>query len=808
MKPNERIASEKKPKAKKQLSPTAKFLLMVTKILIVFFVALFCAIAGIVGGAIFGYIKTAPVLTEEQLTPNKFTSFVYDSKGSVIAELKGDENRVWVDNDKIPQYLKDAYVSIEDERFYEHNGIDLKRIMGAVINLVKPGSSPYGASTITQQVIKNLTGEKQVTLQRKVQEQWRAIQLEKKLEKWQILELYMNLIYMGGQNTHGVQAASKAYFNKDVSDLTLAECASLAGVTNWPAKYTPTTTEGRKNNKVRQETILSKMLELGKISKKEYDQAIQEELKFVSGDKSELNNISKQSYFVDKVVTDVKRDLMAEHGMSEQMALKHIYNNGIKIYTTMDSAIQKEMDAVYKDDKFFPVVNKNIEHPQSAMVVIDAKTGQVRAMYGGYGEKKGNTLNRAVQIQRQPGSSFKPIAIYGPAIDQRVITSATVFDDVPAYLDAQNTEKSWPNNYDMGFLGLINIHDSIKKSINVVAAKVWKEMGPDMPLQYLKKAGINRETERYPSIALGGLNVGVSPMEMAAAYVPFTNKGMYLKPATYTKVEDRDGNVILEKKAASSIVYDEATAFIMANMMKDVCTQGTAAGILSNFAAKTPIAGKTGTTSDNKDKWFVGYSTSYVAATWYGYDKPTQLRSSEYNQALLIWREVMQRIHKDIKPVDFTEPAGLVKKTVCIYSGKVPSDLCAHDPRGNSIRTEYFIKGTEPADSDVCDVHVSINVCNDSKDIFGRNLLAGPYCPSGSHIQKVAIKRPVPYKPVNPGDKYPADTVYEHPEGEFCNIHGPFGGVWELPGSTDSGTGTESESGNGSVPRDILDMLQ
>lgn len=800
MKPNERTVSAKKTKTRKQLSPTARFLLTVTKILIIFFVALSCAVVGIVGGAVYGYIKTAPLLTEDQLKPNKFTSIVYDSKDSIIAELNGDENRVWIGDKEIPKYLKDAFVAIEDERFYEHKGIDLRRIAGSVLSLGKSG----GASTITQQVVRNLTGETQRSLQRKIQEQWKAVQLEKKLEKWQILELYMNLIYMGstnGENLYGVQSAAKAYFNKEVSDLTLAQCASLAGITNLPARYTPTTTEGIKHNKERQELILGKMLELGRITQQEYDTAINEDLKFTEGNSAELNNVSKQSYFVDKVVSDVKKDLMTQLGMSEQIALRTIYNNGLKIYTTMDSAIQKEMDSVYQDDKFFPIVNKKLDHPQSSMVVIDPKTGQVRAMYGGYGAKKGNTLNRAVQIQRQPGSSFKPIVVYGPALNEKVITAGKVYDDVPVHL-LGNDKPRYPENYDRAFGGLTTIRNAIRSSINVVAASVWMDLekySPGISLQYLKKAGINRDSERYVSIAMGGLNKGVSPLDMAAAYVPFSNKGLYFQPATYTKVVDKDGNVILEKKPVSNIVYEETTAFIMASMMKDVCTQGTAASILGKFAAKMPIAGKTGTTSDNKDKWFVGYSNYYVGATWYGYDKPSPLAGSEYNQALLIWREVMERIHKNLQPVDFQEPAGIVKKTICIYSGKVATDLCARDPRGSSLRTEYFIKGTEPGDTDVCDVHVLIKACKDSKDTFGRNLLFGPNCPQTSLLEKVAIRRPVPFSPISPDDKYPADTIYEEPGGEYCNLHGSGSAIPPLFPNT-------NQTAPPNIPRDVLDM--
>ena len=789
MRPNEKTVSSKTPKPKKQLPLVMKFILTVTKILIIFFIALSCAAVGIIGGAIYGYIKTAPLITDDQIQLKKFTSFIYDSKNNIIAELKGEENRVWIDDKDIPQDLKDAYIAIEDERFETHPGIDLRRIASSIVSLGKSG----GASTITQQVVRNLTGEKQRTLQRKIQEQWRALQLEKKLEKWQILELYMNLIYMG-ENYYGVQTAAKGYFNQPVEKLTLAQCASLAGITNYPGIYAPISEESKKKNKERQEIILKKMLELGFIQQDEYDKAMVEDLKFDRGDTNELRKKSRHSYFVDQVISDVRKDLIAQ-GMSAQMADKVIYNNGLKIYTTQDPDVQKEMDAVFKDDKFFPIVNKNAEHPQASMVILDPKTVQIRALYGGYGEKKADMVfNRASgsQMQRQPGSSLKPLVVYGPALNERVITAATPYDDVPVYMDAQNPGKRYPLNYDLQYRGMTNVHDAIRDSTNVVAAKVWTDLenyNPGISLEYLKKVGINRDKERYVSIAMGGLYTGVNPLEMASAYVPFVNKGMYIQPSTYVKVLDKDDNIVLEKKPKSNIVYEEATAFIMTNMLRDVCRLGTAwpHGLLQKGAM--PTAGKTGTTSDNKDKWFVGFSPYYVAATWYGYDKPTQLLKSEYSQALIIWHEVMERVHKNLKPVEFQVPQGLVRKTTCIYSGKVVSELCGKDPRNNAVRPgEYFIKGTEPHDGDVCDVHASYQVCKDSTDLYGRNLLFGPDCPPESLLESVFVLRKEPYKPLNPDAPYPLDMKYEAPEGEYCNIHGP-GGVNQLTEITQENAG-------------------
>lgn len=852
MDPKTKAAAGGNAKKKKQRSPAAKFIFTVLKILIVFFIALSFAIIGIVGGAIYGYIKTTPPITDEQLQIKNFTSFIYDSKGNEITKLNGSENRVWIDDKNIPKNLKNAFVALEDERFYEHRGIDPKRIIGVTINLFKKGKVQGGASTITQQVVRNLTDDRKVTLQRKVQEQWRAIKLESKLEKWQILELYMNLIYMG-HNCYGVQTAAKLYFNKSVQELDLAESASLAGITNSPGLFDPFTTKGRENNKKRQMICLGLMLKQGYISQAEYDQAAGEELQFVEGDTSELKKTSTQPYFVDQVINDIMKDLKAQ-GMSEQIALKSIYNNGYKIYTTMDSDVQRAVDDTFKDEKLFPKADLNgivklinnyksrsdyssskklqdlvkqletarnvisNDHPQAGMAIIDPKTGQVKAMYGGFGEKKGNTLNRATQIKRQTGSSMKPIAIYGPAVDQRLITPATIVDDVPVHFDTNDKSSLYPMNDDNSFRGLTNIRDAIAQSVNVVAAKLYMEY-PDLPYEYLKKVGINRDKERYLSLALGGLKEGLNPLQMAAAYVPFDNKGMYIEPITYTKVVDRDGKVIIEKKPKSNIVYNETTAFVMTSMMESVVKYGTAApyGVIKNSKGEVvPTAGKTGTTDNQTDRWFVGYSPYYVGAVWYGYDTPVRLEGMyNKNPALQIWRTVMTKIHSDLPATPFIEPPGITRKTVCIYSGKTPTDLCEKDPRNStrgSIRyNEVFIKGTEPKDDDKCDIHVLAKVDKDSKDMFGRPLLAGPNCPPASIEERVFIQRKEEYKPLQPNDPYPSDWQYELPAGEYCNIHGAgaadnnaAGTGTELTGAetpgADGTTGTPQNTGNTQGP--------
>lgn len=797
MSPRKKSASSKAHKKDKKKMSIKKIIFTVIKVITISLIALVFALGGIFGGAIYGYIKTAQPIRNYELQIKIRTSFVYDNEGNEIAKLTGAENqnRELVYDKDIPKYLKDAFVAVEDERFYQHFGIDIKRSFDAAIRYIESkitgGDIQHGGSTITQQVVKNITGKTTQDLPRKIQEQWLAIDLEKRLKKWQILELYMNLINMGNGN-YGVQSASKTYFNKDVKDLSLAECALLAGIPNAPSFYNPFGKEGRVNALSRQKIILKLMLEQQLIDEKEYNEALKEELSFAERD-DKTNYISIQSYFVDQIINEVKNDLMTVRGMTERMALTYIYNYGLQIYTTQDSDMQNAMNEVFLDDQYFYLDNEKAqqmkETPQAAMVLIDHQTGEVKAMYGGYGEKKANrTFNRATQIKRQPGSSIKPLAVYGPAIDLGLITPATVIDDVPVYMNHLELDKRYPTNYNKNvYDGLTTVRNGLKASVNVVAARIWRDiLGYKNSIEYLNKLGIimpNNIDNNTVSIAMGGFDTGVSPLQMAAAYLPFANKGLYYEPITYTKVLDSNGTVLLEKEPKFHTVYKETSAYIMVDMMSEVTKpmnstyphSGTATRIkIQN--GDMPIAGKTGTTSKNIDKWFVGYTPYYVAATWYGYDNNgstfIKIERNEYAQAQKIWNAVMEKVHENLEPKDFPQPEGLVKKRICIYSGKIATELCTKDPRGNATREEFFIKGTEPRYNDLCDVHISEAVCLESQDIWGRNLLAGLYCPVESVVEKVFIQRPEPYTPLNPDDPYPVDWQYELQAGEYCIIHG------------------------------------
>ncbi len=787
---------------KKKTSTSArKFIFTSLKFLLIFIAALGCVAVGTTGGAVLGYIKTAEPITDEQLATKMSggTTIIYDSKGNVIQKLTGSDN---MDSEPVsdkdaPKYLKDAIISIEDERFESNPGIDLQGMINAGIGFAKSiitgdDSGTRGGSTITQQVVKNITGNTKRSLERKVQEWYLAVQLNNKLEKWQILELYMNLSYYGNSCT-GVQAASKKYFGKPVQELTLAQSALLAGITKYPGKYNPFTESGREEAKKRQEVILKKMLELGKIDRQQYEEAVDENLHYIPKSQSQKVT-SVQSYFVDQVIVDVRNALMEQLDISKTMADYMIYGGGLQINTTLDQSIQADMDSVFMDDKYFPLINKSAEqqeeHPQAAMAIIDAQNGQVRALRGGYGKKlASNTLNRASSslMKRQPGSSIKPLVVYAPAIDLKLITPATVVDDVPVYmLGGKDSGREYPSNYDNTHDGLTSVRNGLKNSVNVVAAKIWRDtLGADESVAYLKKVGIDRTNEKYISLVMGGLEQGVNPLQMAAAYVPFAHKGLYFEPTTFTEVKDVNGKEIIDRRAANfSEAYSEQTAFIMVDMMKEVTKgrtstyphSGTAAANVNEKIIGMPVAGKTGTTSSNIDKWFVGYTPYYTAAVWYGYDNngtdPIKLTSKEYDQAQKIWAAVMAKVHEGLPKKDFTMPSGIVQKKICIYSGKVATALCSKDPRGDATKMEYFIKGTEPRDDDPCNVHVEAQVCTGSKDASGRNLLAGPYCPPDKVVTKVFIKRLTPYVPAKPGEKVPKDIMYELPAGEYCTIHG------------------------------------
>ena len=668
-------------------------------------------LGGLGGGMLIGYISTATPVSTEHIKNTNETTRIKDDSGNEVAILTGSENinREYISFSSVKKtYIDEAFKAIEDERFDSHIGIDPRRIFSAILSaFANGGNATHGGSTISQQTVKLVSGEDQVSAQRKVQEWYKAIQLEQKKSKDEIMELYLNLVPMGNGYV-GIQSAAKAYFDKDAKDLTLVECAYLAGIPNAPSLYNPLTETGKRNGLRRMRIGLAKMLELEMITEREYEQALNTELVFRKTP-VKVSSTQIHSYFIDYTIKKVIDDLVEKRGYSEQMASVAVYNHGLTIETTLDTHVQEEAEASFSDQTLFvtepEMLIKMPEKPNGSVVVIDNydNPGQVKAMVGGFGEKTGNfVLNRAVEAYRQPGSSIKPLVVYGPALDTGKITAASVFTDQEYFMDPDNPTKPYPVNANRAYRGNMSVRNALKASTNTIAAYIWRYvLTGETSLLYLKQVGIDRSTENYVSIALGAFNKGMSTMEMAGAYATFGNQGLHTEPYVYTRVLDLDGNVLLENKPQFEKVYKPETVFVLTDILKGVFTSGgTAAGRgLENM----PAAGKTGTTDDNRDKWFCGYTRYYTASVWYGYDNRlglTIIPSLDRGNAILIWQDVMNRIHADKEPLDFERPESVLRMTVCPDSGQKVSPYCP-----NSV-SEYFIPDAVMNPRETCSIHV------------------------------------------------------------------------------------------------------
>lgn len=623
---------------------------------------------GVLIGMYASAVKEIHAMNVQNLALN-YSSVIYytDESGNAheMEEVYNNGNRIWLDSEEIPKVMKQAIVAIEDERFYDHNGVDIKRTAGAFIGWVKAkltgGNTSYGGSTITQQVIKNITQKKNKTAGRKIKEMLLAVALEKELSKDEILTVYLNLIALAN-NCYGVEAASNIYYDKDAADLTLNEAATIAGITQRPEYYNPL--KHPDNAKYKRDVVLTKMCELGMISVEERDEIMAKDL--------ELNdNYTKArtriySYFTDTVLNEVVLDLQREKGYSQDMAEQLVYSGGLSIYATVDPAVQKKVESFYENKKNFPSIKKEA---QSAMIILDPYTGEIKGVAGGIGEKTTNRgLNRATQSKLQPGSSIKPLSVYAPAIEEDLINAAT------KVLDAEITIGDWsPKNSYSGYKGTISVKRAVQISSNTAAVRVLQKLGISTSFNYLQnKFGITTLTDRdknLSSLALGGLTNGVTPKEMAAAYAVFANGGMYFEPHSYSKVVDHAGNVLLETKTQGKRVLKESTAYVMTDILSDVVNTSSGTGKLAKLD-EMPTYGKTGTTNENRDKWFVGYTPYYVGAVWYGFDQPDSINKYgvRYNISAKIWGEVMEKVHDGLKVKDFETPDSVVKKGSDYYS--------------------------------------------------------------------------------------------------------------------------------------------
>ena len=537
----------------------------ILKIGIVAVLCLFFTFGGFGAGMLLGYASTTKPLSIGDLTSaeESQTSFVYDSENNVIAKLTGSENvdRIYVSYSEIRNtYLDDAIIAIEDERFREHSGIDIKRIGSALISAIaNGGSATHGGSTITQQTVKLISGQDEHSTSRKVQEWFSAMQLEQNLSKDEILELYINLAPMGN-NYVGVQAAAMNYFGKNASELTLPECALIAGLPKSPSYYNPLRESGRRNAQRRMRTILGKMYELGMITEEEYEEALNTELEFKQRSTDRTSTVN--SYFVEYAISEVIGDIAVQRGISRSLAASLVYNRGYHIYTTLEPRPQEVLDDAFKDRDLFQEDPDRIadypEKPNASMVVINNATGAIAAMQGGYGEKTMNlSLNRAVSTHRNPGSSIKPLLDYGPAFELGLIAPGTVVWDEPKHLDPTRPDVDWPVNYGRTYSGEITIRTALTYSLNTIAAELWTEVGGDTALWYLKQVGIDRTAEgAFPSQSVGGFTKGMTTLEMAAAYHTFATGGTYVEPYAYTQVLDSEGNVIGVENLCVCIRFD------------------------------------------------------------------------------------------------------------------------------------------------------------------------------------------------------------------------------------------------------------
>ena len=752
------------------------------RVLFVSLIALCIGVTCLGIGSFRGVIDNAPDVNDIDIMPLGYATFLYDDQGNQIRKLAApNSNRLPVTLDQIPEDLQHAVVAIEDERFYEHNGIDVKGILRAGVKAITTGDFSEGASTITQQLLKNnvftnWTSESTwlEKFTRKFQEQYLAVQVEKKTDKNTILENYLNTINLGA-GAYGVQAAARQYFDKDVWDLNLSECATLAGITQNPTRFNPIVNP--ENNQKRRKDVLQHMLDQNYITKKQYKAALADDIYSRIQAAQEKNSSTENTvytYFEDELTDQIINDLMNIKGYTKTQATNLLYSGGLKVYTTQDSNIQTILDEEYADPSNYPdevqyeldyaltvtdpdgnqvnyskemlqlyfqnedpsfdllfdspeegqtyvdrykenilangskVVAERVNfapQPQSSMSVIDQQTGYVKALIGGRGEKTASlTLNRATDTTRQPGSTFKIVSTYAPALNEKGMSLATTFEDEPY----EYPDGSPVNNATRSYNGTTTIRTAIQNSINVVAVKCLEQVTPELGLQYLDNFGFttlahgteadtdangNVWSDANLATALGGITRGVTNIELCASYAAIANGGTYIKPIYYTKILDHSGNVLIENTSAGRSVIKESTAYLLTSAMEDVVKKGTGTACqLDNMA----VAGKTGTTEAYNDLWFVGYTPYYTCAVWSGYDNNEKLPDYARNFHKTLWKKVMTRIHEGLPEKDFTKPASVEKLSVCSETGLLPRAGCP-------VITEYFDVGTMP--TEYCEEH-------------------------------------------------------------------------------------------------------
>lgn len=728
--PTKRVPTGKRPVPKKGNSKKGKKdkfsaqhpkFMMFIKIMIILFLLLCVIGAGVVVGIFFGLFGDDFEITKEELQVGASNSVIVDANGAVIANLSGDEKRKVITLEDMSEYLPKAYVAIEDERFYEHSGVDLKRTAGAILNTVFRGNSSYGGSTITQQLVKNITDDDEseglAGIFRKVREWAKAYQVERMISKNQILELYLNILFVGGEgNLHGVELGAEYYFNKSAKDLTLAECAFMAGINTSPMSYNPFDESQDNTEKIknRTKTVLDKMLELGDINSDEYNTAVAEVDTGLNFQKGDVTTSSNYSYHTDAVLEQVINQVMEERGVSRQIAENYVYSSGLTIYSTVDASIQARIEEEYQNEKYIKsgrdkdsAGNLVNDHTQSGMAIIDYRTGNVVAVAGGLGEKEASGWNRATQMKKQTGSSIKMIADVVPALEEGVITPATVYWDEKTDFGGNYTPKNDGDKYknEGSNNEPMNIREFIRLSRNIPAVKIMKELTPKKSIEYLQQMGLSSldEQDENLALAIGGLTHGASPLEMAAAYGTIANDGVYITPTFYTKVVDSSGNTVLTPKQEQTRVFSEQTAYLA----KQIGMEPTKSGGTATYCAikGMDVVAKTGTTDDSYDRWLCGFTQYYAAATWFGFDNNEEVRGFSTNPAGQIWDAVMTDIHQGLESASFEKPSGIVEQTVCRVTGCLATTGCTNTYK------EVFASNKLP---ETCQGHGSQQICSES----------------------------------------------------------------------------------------------
>lgn len=783
------------------------------------FLATFLLIVGIIGVIGVGVAATViysysnpELLTQLEDIDVDMSSTIYvkDKNGNYVAyeTLYSPENRTWVSISDMPQFLKDATVAIEDKRFYTHLGVDPIRTTKSVIDYAlaklthKNTDGLQGGSTLTQQLIKNISGDNEQTSDRKIREMLNALYIERNFSKEQILEYYLNTVDFS-DGYYGAATAAKYYFGKDVSELSIVECAALISITKSPTYYNPY--NNPEKNKERRNDVLYEMFDQGYITQDEYNEAVNSDLvlRDRNVEQDQTKNSSDWSYATDTIFEAVVADLMSTYGWTRSYAVNKMYTGGYSIYSTIDLEIQTTMENYFEDeknyssDRAFDEATQTYVYPQIAMEVLDPETGEIVGVIGGRGKKTGVlSWNRATQAVRQPGSSIKPITAYGYALDQGIITPGTPIDDYP--VSVYNNEP-WPTNFVKGYNGLTSLRESLKKSLNAPAAQLVQKIGVSTSFNFAKYTlglkslidGTDKDEQLSP-LAVGGTTYGVTLQEMVGAFTAFANGGVYTPPRAYSKVVSYSGNTVLEKTKNSQIVFTPETAWQITDILQDAIKYTAGNKIpVENVAT----AGKTGTTTSYKDRWLIGYTPYYLAGIWYGYDDKYTVSANSVWQAYP-WSAIMNKIHaiKGKTSGKFEQPDGMVQVTYCVDSGKLPTEICNKDPRGNRTATAYFRAGTEPTEK--CDCHHYEYVCSTSGCIAHQN------CPSAYQAVFVDYVRSLPAKVVTsdaayicpkltsdlilykdkylpaytnmlPSGTYPAIASYAGARNTLCTVHDP-----------------------------------